>query len=93
LTSFLFFEMDARIKDIIDQARSVFPNRNFRDASEVYDHGEWGLALAPVFFHFRRFPERSRSGLYKRLLSATDMGLFDASYYDAIKPTGLDAID
>jgi hypothetical protein len=54
LTSPLFFETDSRIKDILAQARSVFPDGDFRDGAEFYDHAEWRLALDSTFFAVRR---------------------------------------
>ena len=79
--------MDARIKDIIDQARSAFPDGDFSEGAEFYDHGEWGLALDSIFFAIKAIHREAPIDLYEKILIANDkMGLCDASHWDSIKP-------
>jgi hypothetical protein len=87
MTSPLFLEMDGRIKDIVEQARSLFPDADFREGSEFYDHGEWGLALDSVFFALKTLHREVPVDLYEKIVSANErMKLFDVSHWDAIKP-------
>jgi len=87
LTSPLFFEMDALIKDLIDQGRSVFPDADFRDGLMFYDHAEWELALDAIFFSIEALHREVPIDLYEAILRANEkVGLFDASHYDSIKP-------
>jgi hypothetical protein len=82
-----FLEMDTRIKEIIGQTRSVFPNADLRQAIEFYDHGEWELALDAVIFALESLNSKAPLDLYEKIVSASErMNSFPASHYDAIKP-------
>jgi hypothetical protein len=87
MTSPMFYEMDARIKDIIEQARHIFPDADFCEGSEFYDHAEWDLALDSVFFTLKAFNKEVPIDLYEKIVSAAERTkLFDISHWDAIKP-------
>jgi len=81
------FELDNRLKDIIDQASVLFPEGDFREGGEFRYHGEWELALDSIFFALKALHRDIPADLYEKIVSANErMGLFDASHYDAIKP-------
>jgi hypothetical protein len=59
-------ELDGRIKDIIDQARSVFPDGDFSEGAEFCYHGEWGLALDSIFFALKELHHEVPVDLYEK---------------------------
>src|ERR1700674_28788 len=87
MTSPLFFEMDARIKDILDQARSHFPDGDFHEGQEFYDHGEWELALDSIFWALKVLHRDVPVDLYEKIVNASErMSVFDVSHWDEIRP-------
>jgi len=81
------FELDGRIRDIIDQGRSLFPGADFREGEMFCSHGEWGLALDAVFFALKAFNKEVPLDLYEKIVGAAErMKLGDVSHWDAIKP-------
>src|SRR5882762_2051220 len=87
MTSLTAREIDGRLKDILDQVLSLFPNGDFSEGAEFYDHGEWGLALDSIFFALKALHREIPVDLYEKIVSASErMRLFDISHWDAIKP-------
>ncbi len=87
MTSLTAREIDGRLKDILDQARSHFPDGDFHEGQEAYDHGEWGLALDLVFWALKVLHRDVPADLYQKIVSASErMSLFDVSHWDAIRP-------
>jgi hypothetical protein len=81
------YEIDARIKDIIEEAHYLFPDADFSEGIHFYDHGEWELALDSVFFTLKAVNKDVPIDLYEKIVSAAErMKLFPISHWDAIKP-------
>jgi len=79
--------MDARIKNIIEEAHYLFPDADFSEGAHFYDHGECELALDSVFFTLKAVNKNVLIDLYEKIVSAAErMKLFPISYWDAIKP-------
>src|ERR1700690_3804161 len=82
-------ELDALVKDVIDEAGALFPGKSLRDAMQRYQAGDLALALDNAFWAVKDLGQQVPASLYDKIVAANGkMNLFPVSYYDAVKPSG-----